>query len=163
MLRFLIITAAASTLLAACASIVSRRAYPVFVDSNPTEARLTVTNEMGDTVYAGRTPKTLKLDAYDGYFSRARYVITFEHPDFETSVVRLEAKLDGWYFGNFLFGYLIGFLIVDPLTGAMYKIDERQVYEKLYFKTESNLNIMPFDSMPPDLRVRLVEVNPASR
>lgn len=144
----------------ACASIVSRRAYPIFIDSNPTEARLTVTNESGDTVYTGRTPKTPKLDAYDGYFSRARYEISFEHPDFETAKVRLEAKLDGWYFGNFLFGYLVGFLIVDPLTGAMYKIDERQVFEKLHFKTESSLYIAPFESLPPEIQSNLQELSP---
>jgi len=146
----------------ACASIVSRRTYPVFFDSNPTEANLTITNEQGDTVYTGRTPKTIKLDAYDGYFSRARYEITFRHPDFETSKVRLEARLDGWYFGNFLFGYFIGFLIVDPLTGAMYRIEEHQVYEKLHFKRTSSLHVLPFDSLSPELRRDLVELSPNS-
>ncbi len=38
---------------------------------------------------------------------------------------RLEATLDGWYIGNIIFGGLIGFLIVDPLTGAMWKLPEQ--------------------------------------
>jgi hypothetical protein len=32
--------------------------------------------------------------------------------------------MDGWYIGNILFGGLIGILIVDPLTGAMWKLDD---------------------------------------
>lgn len=30
--------------------------------------------------------------------------------------------MDGWYWGNILFGGLIGMLAVDPATGAMYKL-----------------------------------------
>lgn len=38
--------------------------------------------------------------------------------------------MDGWYIGNLLFGGLIGMLIVDPATGAMYKLDD-SVYATL--------------------------------
>jgi hypothetical protein len=32
--------------------------------------------------------------------------------------------MDGWYIGNILFGGVIGFLIVDPATGAMWKLGD---------------------------------------
>jgi hypothetical protein len=31
--------------------------------------------------------------------------------------------MDGWYLGNIVFGGLVGLLVVDPLTGAMWKLD----------------------------------------
>ncbi|HKK38748.1 MAG TPA: hypothetical protein VJ949_04995 [Cryomorphaceae bacterium] len=143
--------------LPSCATIVSNSRYPVYIDSNPTEARLTVTNRKGEVVYQGHTPKTLKLDASNGYFSRAIYTIKFEHEDFVSSTVRLEATVDGWYFGNFLFAGLIGFLVVDPLTGAMYKIEEPAIYEKLHFEGYQGLHISPFEDLPSDLRENLVQ------
>ena len=32
--------------------------------------------------------------------------------------------MDGWYIGHILFGGLIGFLIIDPATGSMWKLNE---------------------------------------
>jgi len=32
--------------------------------------------------------------------------------------------MSGWYWGNILIGGLIGMLVVDPLTGAMYKLPD---------------------------------------
>jgi len=37
----------------------------------------------------------------------------------------INSSVDGWYFGNILVGGLIGMLIVDPATGAMYNLPER--------------------------------------
>jgi hypothetical protein len=147
-------------LLTSCASIVSKSSYPVFIDSNPTESRLTVTDKKGQIVYQGKTPKTLKLNASAGYFSRAAYIIKIEHEDFETSTTTIEAKIDGWYFGNIVFGGFIGFLLVDPLTGAMYKIDDHTIYEKLYFEGYQGLYISPFEEMPEDIKSALVELSP---
>ena len=45
---------------------------------------------------------------------------------------QLEASINGWYFGNIIFGGLIGILIVDPATGAMWKISEENINVKLY-------------------------------
>lgn len=32
--------------------------------------------------------------------------------------------MDGWYVGNIIFGGLIGLLLVDPITGAMWKLPD---------------------------------------
>lgn len=144
--------------LSSCATIISKSSYPVFIDSNPTEARLTVTDRSGMIVYQGHTPKTLKLEAGDGYFERAFYTIKFEHPDFETSIVRLESTIDGWYFGNIPFFMFFGMLVIDPLSGAMYKIDRPTVYETLQFKGYQGLHISPFEELPEELKAFAVEV-----
>ena len=39
--------------------------------------------------------------------------------------------MNGWYIGNILFGGLIGFLIVDPLTGAMLPPTARNRHRRL--------------------------------
>lgn len=40
-------------------------------------------------------------------------------------------RLSGWYFGNLVFGGLIGMLIVDPLTGAMYNLKPEKIEQPL--------------------------------
>ncbi len=35
--------------------------------------------------------------------------------------------MNGWYAGNIVFGGLIGILIVDPATGAMWDIKENNI------------------------------------
>ena len=47
-----------------------------------------------------------------------------EYTPFETSV---KGGLNGWYLGNVLFGGLIGIVIVDPLTGAMWTLQPDDV------------------------------------
>ncbi len=107
-----------------CASIVSNSNYPVTVNSNPADALVTVKNKSGVDVYRGPTPTTVTLSAKNGYFSSANYSFNFEKEGYLPSSVPLSANMDSWYIGNILFGGLIGFLIVDPATGAMWELDE---------------------------------------
>jgi hypothetical protein len=67
---------------------------------------------------------TITLNSSDGFFSAARYTFQFEKEGCNPTTTTLSAGINGWYFGNLLFGGLIGFLIVDPATGAMWSLDE---------------------------------------
>ena len=107
-----------------CASIVSKSNYPVSVQSSPVGAVVTVKNKQGIEVHKAITPATIYLSASAGFFSPARYSFVFEKEGCFPGTASLSAGLDGWYFGNILFGGLIGLLIVDPATGAMWKLDE---------------------------------------
>lgn len=64
------------------------------------------------------------LPASGGFFSPAKYQVEFTKKGAPMQTVPLTADIDGWYFGNILFGGLIGMLIVDPATGAMWKLPE---------------------------------------
>ncbi len=108
-----------------CATIVSRSSYPVDFSSDPQGAQLTIQNRDGFVVFEGKTPTTVYLNSSAGYMRREIYRVTYQHPGQEPVTTIIEAELDGWYFGNILLGGLIGMLIVDPLTGAMYKIPPR--------------------------------------
>lgn len=122
---------AVSTLLlsSGCASVVSHRSWPVQVTSNPSGAAFEIRNSQGAVVRSGTTPAATELDSGSGYFTKASYAITLTHPGHTTVNVGIEPRLNGWYWGNFLFGGLVGLLFVDPMTGAMYRIDDLPRYD----------------------------------
>ncbi|WP_276962307.1 hypothetical protein [Bacteroides graminisolvens] len=148
-----------------CASIVSKSKYPITINSRPSDAKITITDKKGVTVFSGLTPAMLKLDAGAGFFSKARYQVTFEKDGYVSRTVPVNFKLDGWYFGNILFGGLIGLLIVDPATGAMYKIDTEFLNETLEkenggVSAKSNeLRILDINDIPAEWKEKLVAIN----
>jgi hypothetical protein len=122
------VAALASALLAAClvgcATIASPGDDPVSFVSSPSGARVTVRDEQAALVHEGETPFQLELEAHDGYFDPASYQVRFEKACYESVEVHFSGTLEPLYFGNILLGGLIGMLIVDPLTGEMWTIDD---------------------------------------
>ena len=86
---------------------------------------MTIRNESGAAIYRGKTPTTLTLSASDGFFDAASYQIEAALPGHNPVRTTLNATLDGWYIGNIIFGGLLGILIIDPATGAMWRLDGR--------------------------------------
>jgi hypothetical protein len=115
---------ASSVVLTGCASIVSKSNWPVTFKSNPPGAEITISDEYGNEIHHGTTPATITLPSDSGYFSKAKYYIDVKQAGYQENKGVLVAKINGWYFGNILFGFgsLIGFGIIDPLTGAMWKL-----------------------------------------
>ncbi|MDR0981779.1 MAG: hypothetical protein LBM07_00865 [Culturomica sp.] len=149
-------------LFSSCASIVSKSSYPIMISSIPSEAKISITDKKGIEIYAGQTPATLKLKSGSGFFGKARYQVKFEKSGYNTKIVPVEFKLDGWYFGNILIGGLIGMLIVDPATGAMWKIETEFLNETLSKSTASidpEMKIMNINEIPENWKIHLVKVN----
>jgi hypothetical protein len=107
-----------------CASIVSKTYYPVMVMSDPDGATVTIRNKNGDDIRKITTPATVNLSARGGYLSPAHYTFLYECEGYFPATKSLPAVMDNWYFGNIVFGGAIGILIVDPVTGAMWKLDD---------------------------------------
>lgn len=107
-----------------CASIVSQTSWPVSVSSYPESAKFTITNESGVKVHTGATPATVYLKSGSGYFNGETYKVNFSKEGYQKALLTLDSEMNGWYFGNLLFGGFIGFLIVDPASGAMFKLPE---------------------------------------
>jgi len=126
-----LIIASLFTITCSCASIVSKTIYPVTIDSEPRGANVVIYNRRGLEVFKGGTPALVKLKPSAGFFQRAIYNIEISKDGYTTKKVEVTATLNGWYFGNLLFGGVIGFLIVDPATGAMYRLNDPAVYETL--------------------------------
>lgn len=108
-----------------CASIVSKSKYDVSVSSNVDGAMVSILDRDGREVNKVTTPSTVTLSAKSGFFSRAEYRFDFQKQGYQKTSETTSAKLNEWYFGNILFGGLLGLLIVDPATGAMWKMDDQ--------------------------------------
>lgn len=109
-------------LLTGCSSIVSRSDYAVSINSVPDGANYVITNRAGIQVHSGLTPSTVTLKSSSGFFKGETYNIALKRDGYADQTFTLASTVDGWYFGNILFGGLIGMLIVDPATGAMYTL-----------------------------------------
>jgi len=103
-----------------CASLVSGKQREVTFTSKPEGAKVTVTDTHGVTVAEGVTPFNASLRKGKAYFTGQRYMLTYRKDGYYDLQQELEGSVSSWYFGNFLFGGVVGFLVVDPHTGAMY-------------------------------------------
>ena len=132
-LNLLVCVFLVSIICCGCASIVSDSKYPVAISSEPDDATFRVINRSGQTIFNGKTPTVVTLKSGDGYFKGADYKVIFEKSGYMPSTLSIASSFDTWYFGNCIFGgtdFFIGFLVIDPLTGAMWKLDEN-LYVKL--------------------------------
>lgn len=156
---------AAASLMSGCATIVSHSRWPVAISSSPVGAAITVTNRRGSEVYTGTTPAAVVLKSGSSFFKREIYKIDFKMPGYSTKTATLEADVNGWYFGNLLFGGAIGMLIVDPATGSMYRISQQALQTVNLTKLEAvnwpqkalnGLEIVSIDQVPAALRTEMV-------
>lgn len=149
-------------LFSSCASILSKSTYPLSINSNPSNAKISITDKKGKEIYLGNTPATVRLQAGAGFFSRAEYQVKFSSPGYDEKIVPITFKLDGWYFGNLFLGGVLGMLIIDPATGAMWKIETEFLNETLTGTTASidpKMKIMNINEIPEKWKNHLVRVN----
>jgi hypothetical protein len=112
---------ASSLLLTNCATIFSSfQNKQTTIDSVPSKLSFTVTDRDGKVISQGTTPSTVTLPPSYGYFKAGTYTVEVKKGNKVIGKETVSSGLNGWYFGNIAIGGLIGMLIVDPLTGAMY-------------------------------------------
>jgi PEGA domain len=143
MKKFVTVLAAFALVLTAtgCATIVSGSKQYVNFTSTPAKASIII-----DGNFQGRTPMSVKLARKKPH----TVVIRLEgYKDYET---KLERKFNAWYIGNIVFGGLVG-IIVDPITGAMYKLTPDKIDAQLGQPTTSvngevliNVALVPDDT-----------------
>jgi hypothetical protein len=150
--------------LAACASIVSDSQEVITISSNPTAAQIAIADESGVEVYRGTTPATVTLDASAGYFDGQEYTISFSKDGYDPTTIKVDSRINGWYIGNIVFGGFIGWLIVDPLTGAMWALESEHVNGTLAERvamddtSSPQLRIVSLDTVPESERSRMIRV-----
>lgn len=150
-------------LLASCATIVSKTSYPVNITSNPSGYDVTVKDRNGEVVHRGTTPANVTLSSRGGFFKPASYTLEFGKRGKVSQTVHLSAGMDGWYFGNLLIGGLLGMVVVDPATGAMWKLPENVNADITPIASVSDdrgqtLRIVDRTALPAGLESRLVAI-----
>lgn len=165
-LKLIAIAAIAVVTLSNCATIVSKSSYPVGIDSDPEKAMVTITDRKGKEVFKGGTPATVRLQCGAGYFKRAIYTIVVEKAGYHKSTILLSASVNGWYFGNLLLpaGSFLGLLVVDPLSGAMYRMKNKDVRTTLVPLNSTSINepqlkVLDINKITPEMRASLVPLN----
>ncbi len=149
-------------IMSSCATIFTATKYRVELSTNPSGANITIENRAGEIVFEGQTPTAVKLKSSAGYMQKEEYQITFFKEGYAKKVVNISAELDGWYIGNLLLGGIPGMLLIDPLSGAMFKIakEDRDIYETLNPKSgEYALQIYDINSLPNINMDDLVRIN----
>src|SRR2546422_5740455 len=148
-----------------CASIVKGSEQKVSFKSEPSEARVVITDvRAGKQIHVGSTPFTTSLKRGAGYFKKAKYSVTFEKPGYKTEAITLEGTPGGWYLGgNVIFGGM-GWLIVDPATGAMWTLEPGDVSVTLKKQAASaprddGLTVALRADLPVELASKLKPVN----
>lgn len=112
---------------AGCASIVDGRPKKITINSEPAGATVKVIDKSGAEVATGSTPTTIPLKRGAGYFKPASYRVIVTKEGHRPVEVAITGKMNGWYIGNLGFGGLLGMLVVDPLTGAMWTLEPKEI------------------------------------
>ncbi|WP_240470546.1 PEGA domain-containing protein [Halomonas halocynthiae] len=164
-IKMLKLTAAIVTLsvMTGCASIVGEREQSVTISSSPSNASVMITDERRDEVYSGTTPTTVQLRKSDGsYFGGKTYTVELSKEGYDNRSVIINSRPNGWYIGgNLVFGGLIGWFIVDPLTGAMYNLTPNSINATLGEKvvtTEdggSEITLVLIEDVPAEMRNKM--------
>jgi hypothetical protein len=122
-----------------CASIIKGGDQVMNIKTDPSQAKCIISSlRSGQEVAHVTTPSATVLKKGEGYFSKGTYKISCEKEGYEKKDVSLEGNVNGWYIlGNLVFGGLIGYLIVDPITGAMWNLEPETVDLTLTKKGEA--------------------------
>lgn len=161
------VAAAVCLMTTGCASIIKGGNQNISIATTPSEAKVTIYGKQNE-VYMNQqsTPCVASLKRGNGYFSKAQYRLVFEKDGYQKSEVLITGQINGWYLGgNLIFGGLIGYLIVDPLTGGMWTLAPEHVTHDLQQKQagvvkceKGSLVVMLKEQVPVELRQQLTRV-----
>ena len=147
-----------------CATIISGGSQQISIRSNPSDANIKIYDKKGDIIVSGKTPYIATLKKGDGYFIPNRYRIVISKSGYGEREIMVTSRMATWYlFGNFVFGGLIGYLIIDPASGAMWTLNPAEIDEDLsdrysLLEQDEGLTIMLSKDVPDELREHMQPV-----
>lgn len=117
-----------------------------------------ISNKAGEKIASGPTPYTVALKRSRGYFQGEDYLVTVSKFGFQDQTLQINSSVNGWYIaGNLVFGGVFGWLIVDPLTGAMWTLDPDTLNATLPANAHADnadgttLNVVLLENVPADV------------
>lgn len=101
-------------------------------------------------------PAKINLPADNGYFSRADYTFTFKKGGYKDKVMTRRAKVDPFYWVNVatIYAAVIGMVIVDPWTGAMWSLEEAPVVAVMEKEKPAASPPAPLAEVKPEIAER---------
>jgi hypothetical protein len=126
------------------------------INSVPPGATVKVIDAAGINVGIGVTPYAVTVDRGSGYFAATPYRVVIEKQGYAPVEVTLQPKLNNWYIAGNIATFGIGWLIVDPLTGAMWTLTPEEVYARIQkqaslSKPGNGITVVLRDQVPPQL------------
>jgi len=113
-----------------CASLMASGPRKIPIASQPAGAKVSIYNRSNELVTVQTTPFVAQLSPRYRFFQGQRYRIVFEMEGYESAEAQLNPRVGPWYLGNLLVG-LAGFLIIDPATGAMFRLEPDELDQML--------------------------------
>lgn len=162
---FLVATFAVCGAISGCATIVHSGPRAISVGSAPVGAKVSIYDRSNTLVMTNTTPFIAQLSTKYGYFKGQDYRLVFEMPGHATTEVNLTSSVSGWYFANLVFGGVIGMLIVDPLTGAMFNLSPEKIDQNLtgaqanVIKDRTGFLVVLSSQITDQERAQMVRVN----
>ncbi|BCB96121.1 hypothetical protein JZK55_10430 [Dissulfurispira thermophila] len=155
------------TTLISCATIMGKSGPETLnVRSTPDQANVTIIDELGTKIFEGKTPVALPLEKKKGYFKGKKYTVKIQKEGYAEQTVTVDTRLNGWYIGgNIILGGLIGWLIVDPATGAMWTLDSNEINVTLETSKHgaiiepNKIGVVLLQDVPLSLRDKMVKVS----
>ena len=118
-IRIFLVLFALNCFLTNCATIIHGSRQNIIILSVPKVANLEI-----DGTSAGQTPYVARLTR------RNTHSVKIQLDGYTPYEITLQRKLNGWFFGNIIFGGIIG-IAVDVSTGAMFGLSPKDVYAEL--------------------------------
>lgn len=150
--RTLLMSSSALALLAlsGCASVFSSSTQLVEIETNPSGASIMITNRSEEIVYKGLTPFKEELTKARGFFKGEDYSIHIEKGGYRAADLTLTFHNNAWYvFGNTLNGFLLGWLLFDPKTTHLYRLDPGKVsIDLMPLEAQLNISSKPQENKP---------------
>ena len=162
---FVVATFSACSALSGCATILHGGPRSIEIASAPVGAKVSIYDRSNTLVMTNTTPFIAQLPTKYGYFKGQNYRLVFEMPAHAPAEVNLTSSVSGWYFANVIFGGVIGMLIVDPLTGAMYNLSPEKIVQSLtasqaqVIKDRTGFMVVLASQVTEQERTQMVRVN----
>lgn len=119
----------ALALLTGCATIVGDDRASLPIKSTPSDAQILIIDETGRTAYRGRTPDQVSLSKSNGhYWGGKQFTVAISKRGYLTQRIKVDTRPNTLYLGgNLIFGGIIGWLVVDPISGKMYDLSSEGI------------------------------------
>jgi hypothetical protein len=116
-------------LFSGCATLRSKSVYSIPISTTPEKAMIIVTDRKGKEIISTQSPDTLMLKASEKYFKRAEYLVEVSHDGYQTKKEAFFFIMDGKYLQNVFLTFFmpIGFLLIDPISGAMWMPEKQKI------------------------------------